>query len=391
MPGRSLRANLIMGTIVAALASAQSSLAPVQASDWVDDNDVSEFHLPKQEHQDEDPTNSESRTKDKEFVPPSDAVIKDVTDNGGLELDKSGRPRTTRAPLEATISTTRPGFSNGDGSGVDQRAEQLMARAPMLANPKSISADPKAFKAWLTATHPGVLEKVTRDQILEIKGEWDDSAHVLRTFGLPHTRIIAKKFSEMNLDRVKIVIVNCEGHLPNEAILSLRRYVAMGGYLITTDWALQNVVGKAFPRTVKWYEGYYTSDSSNRIVPAVVVGQDPELIAGCPPIGHWQLVKKSQIAQIIDQSNVQVLARTRLMIEDPDGLGILAVVIKHGSGKILHLVGHFDNNIEMAINTTLPDPAPGMSLSLRQALAANFIAQALKHGASDETQASTKK
>ncbi len=421
MRSRFLRAKLITGTIVAALAFAQTlPMPPASASDWVDDNDVSEFSLPRQDENDhpaqsasDRPNNQSQRqnnqgqannsddaennsddrntTGRREYVPPADAVVKDVSDTGGIELGPDGKPRKTRAPLEASISTTRPGFSDGDGNGMDRRAEQLLARSPMLATPKQINADPKAFKAWLTATHPGVLENATRDQIIEIKGEWDDASHVLRTFGLPHTRITAKKFSEVDLRRVKIVVVNCEGHLPNEAILSLRNYVAMGGYLLTTDWALQNVVERAFPRTVKWYEGYYTSDSSNRIVPAVIVGEDKSLTAGCPPIGHWQLVKKSQIAQVVNPTNVQVLARTRLMTEDPEGLGILAVVIGHGTGKILHLVGHFDNNIEMALNSALPDPAPGLGLSLRQALAANFISEALQHGEPDATQATTKK
>jgi len=406
MRSRLLRANLVTGTIVTAMSLAQFNWQAVAATDWVEHNEVNEFHLPKAEEQndsrseqpppteqisdDRQPANrqngggvdEQTSSPDKstqgskrksEYVPPDDAVIKNVTDDGGVE----NGPRT---PLEARISTTRPGWSDGDGTGVDQRAQQLMMQAPMLATPKTVYADPKAFKAWLTATNPGVLENATKEQVVEIKGEWDDCAHALRTFGIPYTRVPAKKFSELNLDRVKIVVVNCEGHLPNEAILSLRRYVAMGGYLLTTDWALQNVVEKAFPRTVRWYEGCYTSDSSNRIVPAVVVGQDPDMIAGIPPVGHWQLVKKSQVAQIVDPSKVKVLARTRLMSEDPNGLGILAVVIEHGTGRIMHLVGHFDNSIEMASNSSLPDPAPGLALSLRQALAANFIAQALKHG-----------
>ncbi len=417
-----LRVRLITGTIVAALALGQAAASKAAGnSDWVDDNDVTEFNLPRNEdggevqpqeaprgrnqgRQIQDPSDagdgSEKQFRPREpehsqddeapsapdkpeFVPPSDAVLKHVSDDGGVELGPNGQPRKTRAPLEASISTTRPGYSEGDGSGTDYRAEQLMARAPMLATPRSVNADPKVFKAWLNATHPGVLERATKEQIIEIKGEWDDAAHALRTFGLPYTRVPAKKFSEVNLNNVKIVVVNCEGHLPNEAILSLRRFVAMGGYLLTTDWALENVVERGFPGTVKWCQGSYTNDQQNIVVDAVVVGQDPEMIAGTTPVGHWQLVKKSQIAQVLNTQRVQVLARTRMMREDPNQLGILACVINHGAGKVMHLVGHFDFNSEMASNTALLDPAPGMGLSLRQALAANFVAQALKHGEPD--------
>lgn len=314
------------------------------------------------------------------FIPPEDIPVGDVSDTGGVELGPDGRPRKTRAPLEAGISTWG---QNNDGmsTGFDGRAEQILRQAPLLATPKIISADPKQFKAWLSATHPGVLENATKDQIVEIKGEWDDCAHALRTFGLPYTRVTPKKLAETNLDNAKIIIVNCEGHLPMDAITSLRRFVAMGGSLLTTDWALQNVVEKAFPKTIRWHQGYYTDGAQNRITDAVVVSRDPELTAGTPPVGHWQLVKKSQIVQIINPDDVLVLARSRSMREDPTMLGILAVTFKYGNGHVMHLVGHFDNNSELAFNTAIPDPAPGLGFSMRQALAANFIANALKQDA----------
>jgi hypothetical protein len=397
--------SIAVGVFVLVAQTFPISAHAASDSDWVDDG-VNEFSLPRpaEENSPEPvspeeqaspfsivrpPKRPQQRTEtpsrgdeidEPSFVPPSDAPVKDVSDTGGLELGPNGQPRKTRPPLEVGISTWQK-REGSDGSGVDQRSERLLAQSPMLATPKIINADPKAFKAWLSATNPGVLENARKDQIIEIKGEWDDSAHALRTFGLPYTRVTAKNFSEVNLQNTKIVVVNCEGHLPNEAIMSLRRFVSMGGFLLTTDWALENVVQRAFPGTIQWNEGYYTDGTQNHIVDAVIVGQDPDLVAGTPPVGHWQLVKKSQIVRILKPDQLKVIARSRTMREDPSGLGILAVSFSYGAGRILHLVGHFDNNSELAFNTALPDVAPGLPVSLRQAIAANFIATALKQGA----------
>ncbi len=392
MATRRLRLNLISGIFVTLnfLVSCPSGAAD---NDWVDEG-VTEFSLPRDRAESRQQTSREeeyppaksratgsqtdsSRESSHEFVPPEGGPVKDVTDEGGIELGSDGRPRGAKAPLEAGISTWQRN-SGPETAGLDQKAFRLLSQAPMLAKPKVISANPKAFRAWLNETHPGL--SVTKEQIVEVKGEWDDAAHALRTFGLPYTQISAKRFAELNLDKVKVIVINCEGHLSAEAMMSLRRFVAMGGFLLTTDWALQNVVERTFPGYVAWNEGWYTSDAEARIVDAVVVAEDPDLFAGVPPIGHWQLVKKSQLVKVLKPDKVKVLVRSRLLSEDPSRLGILALTFEYGTGRVMHLVGHFDNNSELAFNTALPDRAPGIEVSLRQAIAANFLAQAIKQG-----------
>jgi len=71
------------------------------------------------------------------------------------------------------------------------------------------------------------------------------------------------------------------------------------------------------------------------------------------------------------------LARSRqLMRQDPSQKGILALAFSFGKGKVLHLVGHFDNNSKSAFTNMLQDPSPNIVISLRQAIATNFIASA---------------
>lgn len=314
--------------------------------------------------------------------PRSDSGGSNSDEGGGSAAGLSSSPENSSPtqpgasrPLEAKISTWSQGSTPGVPVGLDKKAMRMLQRAPLLASPRTITVDAKSFQAWLDETHPGLRGKVSRDEIVEVKGEWDDCQHTLHSFGLPCTRVSVNKLGNMNLDKAKIVVVNCAGELGNDAIMNLRRFVEMGGYLLTTDWALSGVVQRAFPGYVEW-NGGYTEDT---LVDAVAVDtEDAELFANTPPSAHWKLVKKSQLVKISRWGSVHVLARSRmLMREDPAGLGILAFLMEHGRGQVLHLVGHFDNNADMAFNTKLPDPAPGLKLSFRQAIAANFIARAL--------------
>lgn len=294
---------------------------------------------------------------------------------------QSGNTHDTSKPLQATISTVKTDYRRPSRfPGLDGYANNVMQNAPMIPLPqKDEAVNPPAYKSWLSATHAGITENLNRESIIEVKGKWDDSGHVLHSFGIPYKRVSPNELGDTNLDNVYVVVVNCAGDLPTEAILALRRYVGMGGYLLTTDWALDGVLKKTFPGYVTWNGGYTESS----VVDAVIVDPDPRLFKNCPPTAFWKLDKKSQTVKVNRPGEVRVLARSRLLSRsDPSQFGILAFTLDFRQGRVLHLVGHFDNNSDRAFNNALPDPAPGIQISLRQALAANFIVEAIKNGRS---------
>jgi hypothetical protein len=113
------------------------------------------------------------------------------------------------------------------------------------------------------------------------------------------------------------------------------------------------------------------------VVDALVVSGDSALTKGLVSPSFWKLEKRSQFVRQIGP-NVQVLARSRgVLRQDPFGQGILAATFDYGRGHVLHLVGHFDTNSTGAFTNDLVDPSPGIVVSLRQALAANFIMSAI--------------
>lgn len=281
-----------------------------------------------------------------------------------------------KAPLEATVSKW------GAGGQLDNNQ---LGGAAFFAQPEGdfllpLSAQknvpPSVFRGWLEKTHPQfALYTSTMNplNVLEVKGQWDEADRTMRAFGIRHTTIKRGRLTDIPLDDVKVLVVNCAGNVPQEAYQRVRDFVARGGFLISTDWTVHNLVEKAFPGYISWNGG----KTENKVVDATVVDMDPALFAGTVARSGWKVDDGSQTIRVLRPS-VRILARSRMLgKDDPDHMGILAVSFTFGRGQVLHLVGHFDNNAGLAFTNVLPDPNPVMGISLRQALAANFLISGL--------------
>ncbi|MBI5175636.1 MAG: hypothetical protein HY986_22310 [Candidatus Melainabacteria bacterium] len=258
--------------------------------------------------------------------------------------------------------------------GLDKMGSRFLQQSPYLEPPRTIAVQPSTFKNWLEQYHAGIAAAFSKTTIIEVKGQWDDAGHIMRGYGLPFTRITSNKLKETDLAQTRILVVNCGANLDAGAVQRVRDFVSGGGYLLTTDWALDSCLEKAFPGYVEWNSDYTESS----IVDAVVVDEDPVLLVGVPRVAYWKLENRSQTVKVLRGREVQVLARSRdLMQRECSNLGILALTFPYGAGRVLHLVGHFDNNADRAFNNALPDPAPIIGIGLRQAIAGNFLVAAL--------------
>jgi hypothetical protein len=217
---------------------------------------------------------------------------------------------------------------------------------------------------------------MTKDSVIEVKGQWDDSGHALQSFGISHNKISTNGLAKAPLDGTDVLIVDCAGEVPPAGLEAVNKFVKNGGWLLTTDWALDGCLARAIPGYVEWNNAY----SSSEIIDARINPNAPaDLLRNTVPKAYWKLDKQCQIVKILKPEEVEVIAfSNRLRREDPNGMGVLALTFKFGKGRVLHLVGHFDHNTDRAFNNALPDPAPAIGISLRQAIAANFIAASLE-------------
>jgi hypothetical protein len=233
---------------------------------------------------------------------------------------------------------------------------------------------PEQFRVWLEQTHPRFVVKTpTPGTVLEVKGVYDNSGKTLRALGIPFEKIRGADLIDMPLNNVKVIIADCPGRVPKEAFQRVRDYVARGGFLLSTDWASDNLVEQAFP-------GYIRADKHKNEQPvydAEIVKPDPSLFAGTVTNATWKMDIDSHMISVL-RPDVRVLALSKVLAsEDPRGHGVLAVVFPFGRGYVMHMVAHFDNNTMMAWRNMLADPAPVINISLRQALAANFVVAGL--------------
>ncbi len=248
----------------------------------------------------------------------------------------------------------------------------------MIKKPKPARVEKDVYRAWVGKAHPQFslkADSIDPIEIVEVKGQWDKADRTLKNLGFPHTTIGAGQLNQTGLERTKVLVINCAGTLDRRSLQGIRDFVARGGYLLTTDWALDNMLKQTFPGFVEWNKG----KSKGNVVDAQVVLPEKEFFQGTVSNASWKLDEESQTLRVLRPDAVKVLAVSRELAKlDPDRQGILAVTFGFGRGKVLHLVGHFDNNSLPFLPLHLPDPAPVIGIGLRQAMSANFVISGLE-------------
>lgn len=365
----------------------------VMASDWVEEEGISDFQTPRRTRnvpieQNSDVEEHRGQPRPHRFsseeVSEQEAQVED--DGGGHGIPEPKKKKGNL--LEGGVSHFHSGLPQNQNNDAPPRFGLIQQEPTAIHYPpaKETIVEAKTFRAWIEKNHPELQGNLQaqREQIIEVKGKWDDSGHVLKAFGLGCSKVPPEQLNKYDLSKSKILIVDCAGNVPQDGLDAINKFVRGGGYLLTTDWALEGCLQKAVPGFIEW-NGDNTSET--RVVDAYLKTDDPILTQGTVPRAHWKLDRKCQLMRIIKPARVEVLAASvQLKTDDSQGLGNLAATFRFGKGKVLHLVGHFDYNSGRAFNNLLPDPAPKIGISLRQAIAANFIAEALgQGGAAPET------
>jgi hypothetical protein len=343
-----------------------SQTAAMARSDWVEDDTI----------------NGSNRSQLRQPRPAdSNGLEGEMQGDGSEEANSGGSPPMHSSggqPLKGGVSEWRKTLRMSPGYSFSAEAarQSILERAQILPPPKERAVSAGIFKNWLQKSNPqfasALATSIKKDQIFEVKGSWDDSGHILRSLGIPYTRIGADTLAKTPLPKMRVLVIDCGANLSLEAQRFVNKFVSEGGFLLTTDWALDACLRPCFPGYVAWNGGYTRSE----VVDAVAVGQDQSLFKSIDSPAYWKLEEKSQLVQVINPAVDILVCSRQLLREDPSQTGILALTFPFGKGQVLHLVGHFDNNPSGAFTNSLPDPSPNIVVSLRQAVATNFIAGA---------------
>ena len=184
-----------------------------------------------------------------------------------------------------------------------------------------------------------LLHSVEAADIVVVRGTYDRVEDVLKSLKIAHVVVDPIQVATLELTARQLLIVDCPGDIGPKGIERIRKFVNAGGFLYTTDWALSNVVEKAFP-------GFIAKggvESANDVVQVEVVEKQDNLLKHLTLSGEkprWWLESSSYPIKVVNAEKVKVLISSAQM-KQRYGQAPIAVMFNYGDGKVLHIVSHF--------------------------------------------------
>ena len=213
---------------------------------------------------------------------------------------------------------------------VDARREQSYRAGARIARDHMAHQAPEDAAA---------LDAVEASDIIVVGGTYDHVELVLQALNLPHETVAPDDLWRLTLRPEQLLVVNCPGNVDPRSIVQIREFVAAGGSLFTTDWALRHVIEPAFPGVLAYNE----QPTADAVVRVEVVDADNRFLQGVMEPGddpQWWLEGSSYPIRILDAERVKVLL-TSSQLADQWGESPVAVVFPHGQGEVFHMISHY--------------------------------------------------
>ena len=220
-------------------------------------------------------------------------------------------------------------FNDSPPNDADKTQRAYSAGANIARNRMSTEA-PLAAEA---------LAAIQESDIVVVTGCYDHVERVLGALDVPYQTVGPGLLRQVRLRPDQMVVVNCPGKLTGPEIVQIRDFVAAGGTLFTTDWALRNVIEPAFPGYIEYNDNATTDD----VVRIDVVDTNSPYLQGVLDSDddpQWWLEGSSYPIRIIDADRVRVLIRSRELGEKY-GEEPVAVVFEYGKGEVFHMISHY--------------------------------------------------
>ncbi len=230
---------------------------------------------------------------------------------------------------DMNIPTILPQSSSDISDGLDNTQIAYLSGA-------RIARDRMASEAPLDAE---ALAAIVASDIVMVSGCYDHVERVLQALEIPYITVEPESLDRITLRPEQLLVVNCPGNLTPAGIIRVRDFVASGGSLFTTDWALRNVVEPAFPGLVE----YNDRPTGDDVVGIEVVDTDSPYLQGVLDGNddpQWWLEGSSYPIRVLDPERVRVLIRSRELGEKY-GECAVAVVFEFGKGEVFHMISHY--------------------------------------------------
>eukprot|EP01006_Ploeotia_vitrea_P004556 TRINITY_DN114879_c0_g1_i1.p1 TRINITY_DN114879_c0_g1~~TRINITY_DN114879_c0_g1_i1.p1 ORF type:complete len:426 (-),score=47.39 TRINITY_DN114879_c0_g1_i1:144-1367(-) len=259
------------------------------------------------------------------------------------------KPTTKSAPIR---SWTQPGAPSPSPVPQKQKnptttswpSQASTASPGVLREAYSIARE--VVNSGLSQAEKQTLANIDATDIVVIDGDHDHIHEVMDAMELPFTRVSRDDVSRLNFRPDQTVYVNCCGFFPEEGLHKLEKFVRAGGQLITTDWALLNVVQKAFPGTIYYNNKNPTADEVVSV--QVAKGANDPVVEGLFQENvdpSWWLETTSYPISIHTgfkkKAKVDVLVRSAELGKRYQGRDAVIVKFAWGKGVVYHMISHF--------------------------------------------------
>lgn len=183
------------------------------------------------------------------------------------------------------------------------------------------------------------LGRIQASDIVVVPGSYDHVEMVLGALGMPHMQLHPGQIAEARLRPEQLLVINCPGTLDARGIAAVRAFVAAGGSLFTTDWALRHVIEPAFPGVI----AYNDRPTRDDVVPIEILKGDNPFLRGVMDGAddpQWWLEGSSHPIRVLDPARVEVLISSR-ELGVRYGESPVAVLFRHGDGEVFHMISHY--------------------------------------------------
>lgn len=223
----------------------------------------------------------------------------------------------------------------------------------------------------------GILDEMGTKKILVVNGHYDKVESVLELLKVKHEEVSSRRLELTDLSDRRVLILNCTNEkLDRGTLLRIREFVADGGYLLTTDWGIENVLKDAFAGYLEPVDDPMAKGRNITTLNEVI-----HIHAAKEKRGHFLLAGTSldegEAKWWLEESSYPFVVRrpndVEVLIESTDlkkryGSDAVAATFRFGKGRVLHMLGHFyqkEGNLKGTFST--------------QRLIANFLVAAVRH------------
>lgn len=212
----------------------------------------------------------------------------------------------------------------------EKSMQQAYKAASKLSNKIIEQDDPEGYK---------FIKDVKESDIILVRGNYDHGEVIFELCEIPFSIVEVSDVEGIELRDDQIIFVNCPGYIPERGLERIKSFVERGGMLVTTDWALTNVLEKIFPKIIK-YNNIATADD---VVRVVFENENDTFLNGLlnqsdEPL--WWLEGSSYPIKILDTDKVKLLVSSKEMAKKY-GENPIVVTFEVGEGKVYHMTSHF--------------------------------------------------